>query len=256
MAAVQPFLSGAISKTVNMPQDVTVEDVKRLFIEAWRLKLKAVAIYRDNCKFSQPLKVDDKSSDNVVFPGAVRQVMPTLRNSKTFKFRLAGNEGFVTVGEYEDGTPGEIFIRVAKQGSTLSGVMDSLAIAVSHGLQYGIPLQVFVRAFINMSFQPQGLTDDPDIRISSSIIDYIFRKLAFLYLDYDCLVEMGIVDPERAKQEALKNQTKLVEPNTEKPANHYQVDNSAPMCVACGNQTQRSGSCYICRICGLTTGCS
>ena len=261
MAAVQPFLSGAISKTVNMPNEATVEDVKQLLVESWRLKLKAVAIYRDNCKFSQPLKVDDKSGDeDVVIPGTFRKEMPALRNSKTFKFKIASNEGFVTVGEYDNGDPGEIFMKFAKQGSTMAGIMDTLAISVSHGLQHGIPLRIFVAAFINMSFQPQGLTNDPDIRMSSSIIDYVFRKLAFLYLDQEELIELGIVDPDKLREDNLKNQTKLVDSEAEETpqqkAPRINTKSDAPICVSCGNQTFRSGSCYICRTCGLTTGCS
>ena len=223
MGAVQPFISGAISKTVNMPEDVTVEDVEQLHIDAWRLGIKAVAIYRDNCKVAQPLSTTKKEAvvveggddapagseaeaqvraaaariaeleaalaheqaAGVVDPvvvGAVRERLPRKRNSKTFSFRVADCEGYVTVGEYEDGRPGEVFIKVSKQGSTLAGIMDAFSISLSLGLQHGVPLATFVRKYANMKFEPAGITDDPELRIATSLVDYIFRRLALDYL--------------------------------------------------------------------------
>ena len=219
MGAVQPFLSGAISKTVNMPEEATVEEVEQLHIDAWKLGLKAVAIYRDNCKVAQPLsskkkeiekkveeKVEEKvaevlatlpvaattQDDKIVVKGVMRRTLPRVRKSRTYRFELADLEGYFTVGEYEDGAPGELFINVSKQGSTLSGVMDSFAIAVSQGLQYGVPLKRFAKSFRGASFAPSGITDDKDIRTASSITDYIFRRLALDYLPFDDRLELGL----------------------------------------------------------------
>ena len=201
MGAVQPFLSGAICKTVNMPEEATVEDVEQLHIDAWKIGLKAVAIYRDNCKVAQPLSTEKKDGEtvrrrhgqlaavdgpeqvieriveHVIVQEPVRQKLPRMRKSKTFSFRVADCHGYVTVGEFEDGRPGEVFLKVAKQGSTLAGIMDAFAISVSLGLQYGVPLEAFVEKFTNMRFEPAGMTDDPDLRIATSLVDYIFRRL-------------------------------------------------------------------------------
>ena len=188
MGAVQPFISGAISKTVNMPEEATVEEVEQLHLDAWKLGIKAVAIYRDNCKVGQPLSTAKKEPAAVepARPAAgarwssaivervitvkepVRQKLPRNRTSRTFEFRVADCKGFVTVGEYEDGRPGEIFIRISKQGSTLAGIMDAFAISISYGLQYGVPLRAYVETFTNMRFEPAGMTDDPDIRFATS----------------------------------------------------------------------------------------
>ena len=243
MAAVQPFLSGAISKTVNMPEDVTVEDVQQLHMDAWHRGLKAVAIYRDNCKVAQPLSMAKKaptlaegevrSSNSAaadvrkgsskeapvgavtaaieavnqpfVARSAVRHELPRMRNSKTFKFVVAGTRGYVIVGEYDDGSPGELFISSSKMGSTLRGVLDSFGIAVSYGLQYGVPLKSYVRAFANTSFAPAGVTDDPEIRTASSLIDYIFRRLGKTYLSFDERLEVGLasVDDQPEGQTSL-----------------------------------------------------
>jgi ribonucleoside-diphosphate reductase alpha chain len=219
MAAVQPFISGAISKTVNMPEDVTVEDVEQLHIDAWRMGLKAVAIYRDNCKVAQPLsstKKEDKQqeapgaaapapvaaptpaavaeavNDRIVVKGAIRRVLPRKRTAQTYKFRIADLKGFFTVGEFEDGTPGEVFVSVSKQGSTLRGLMDAFSISLSHGLQYGVPLKSFVKAMMSTSYAPSGITDDPEIRTASSITDYISRRLALDYLSFDDRLELGL----------------------------------------------------------------
>lgn len=274
MAAVQPFLSGAISKTVNMPEDVSVEDVEQIHMDAWKLGVKAIAIYRDNCKVAQPLKMAKKDgserlnnqqqTDGFIVKGAVRRDMPKMRASKTFEFKVADSKGFVTVGEYEDGTPGEIFLRVAKQGSTLAGIMDAFAISVSHGLQYGVPLKSYVKAFTNMAFAPSGLTDDKEIRTATSLVDYIFKRLAKSYLSFDDRLELGLASIEELG-EATEKQISLdvddsvaaKEPavSSDKGLENI-IDNSAPMCSACGNRTQRSGACYVCTACGLSTGCS
>ena len=295
MAAVQPFLSGAISKTVNLPESATVEDLEQLHIDAWKMGLKAVAIYRDNCKVAQPLSMAKKEGDKqetsksseedvnkIVLKGAVRRRLPRVRASKTYKFQIADLEGYFTVGEYEDGTPGELFVNVSKQGSTLSGLTDSFAMSVSHGLQYGVPLKRYVKALRGTSFAPSGITDDPEIRTASSITDYIMRRLALDYLSFDDKLELGLVNLE----DSSENQLSLISSSTEtsnltsetnsKPADPEPVkevivdeksieedefkisssDSTAPLCYNCGNQTQRSGSCYVCTSCGSTTGCS
>lgn len=301
MAAVQPFISGAISKTVNMPEEATVEDIEQLHIDAWKMGLKAVAIYRDNCKVAQPLSMAKKAGAKADAPvaaaaatpvalqeapvagrAAVRRKLPQRRNSKTYKFQIADLEGYFTVGEYEDGTPGELFISVSKQGSTLSGLMDSFAISVSHGLQFGVPLKSYVKTLRGTSFAPSGITDDAEIRTASSITDYIVRRLALDYLSFDDRLELGLASLDDMPEE----QTTLLEvaepqPVTvEAPAEPVAAavapspsvseapavasadakatvqDSTAPLCYNCGNQTQRAGSCYVCTSCGSTTGCS
>ncbi len=231
MGAVQPFISGAISKTVNMPEDVSVADVEQLHIDAWKLGVKAIAIYRDNCKVAQPLAMAKKEGAADPAPAAttsaaaapevvevekivervvekvvkvpVREKLPRSRTSRTFEFRVADCKGFVNVGEYADGRPGEVFLKVSKQGSTLAGVMDAFAISVSHGLQYGVPLRSFVEAFTNMRFEPAGMTDDPDLRIASSLVDYIFRRMAVDYLSYEERAELGILTVAERTQPTL-----------------------------------------------------
>lgn len=229
MAAVQPFISGAISKTVNLPEEATVEEVEQLHIDAWRLGVKAIAIYRDNCKVSQPLSTAKKEavkgelSEGLVAAGAEPQVvekivekvvekvikvptrekLPRHRTSRTFEFRVADCKGFVTVGEFADGRPGEIFLRISKQGSTLAGIMDAFAISVSYGLQYGVPLRVYVETLTNTRFEPAGMTDDPDLRIASSILDYIFRRLAVDYLSYEERAELNILTTGERTQPTL-----------------------------------------------------
>lgn len=306
MAAVQPFLSGAISKTVNMPATATVEDVEQLHIDSWKMGLKAVAIYRDNCKVAQPLSMAKKDgatektpeitpvsmaaapaavSDDgkIVLRGAVRRKLPRKRKSTTYHFEVADLDGFFTVGEYDDGMPGELFINVSRQGSTLAGLMDSFAISVSHGLQYGVPLKSYVKTLRGTSFAPFGITDDPDIRTASSITDYIVRRLALDYLSFDDRLELGIstlddmpeeqtslLDAEeqapaalaepvvrQAKTEDTEPVSQAMAPAAEPKDDKKAVkDTTAPLCYNCGNQTQRSGSCYVCSSCGSTTGCS
>jgi|JI10StandDraft_1071094.scaffolds.fasta_scaffold08713_5 ribonucleoside-diphosphate reductase alpha chain len=296
MAAVQPFLSGAISKTVNMPESATVEDIEQLHIDSWKMGLKAVAIYRDNCKVAQPLSMAKKDGDDkkepastpaestttddgrIVLKGAVRRKMPRKRTSRTYRFEVADLEGFFTVGEYADGTPGELFITVSKQGSTLAGLMDSFAISMSHGLQYGVPLKSYVKTLRGTSFAPFGITDDPEIRTASSVTDYIIRRLALDYLSFDDRLELGLAsfdDMPDEQTSLLGGETEPVESkgsdevetrpvqmsapketvSEAKPAKKS-ADSTAPLCYNCGNQTQRSGSCYVCSSCGSTTGCS
>jgi ribonucleoside-diphosphate reductase alpha chain len=197
MAAAQPFLSGAISKTVNMPEQVTVEDVEHAYVEGWKLGLKALAIYRDNCKVGQPLSADKKITTDTgavieVDQAPVRRRLPKQRPSRTTSFRVGDIEGYLTAGSYPDDGLGEIFVKVSKQGSTLSGVMDAFAIAVSVGLQYGVPLEALVAKFTNMIFEPNGMTDDKDIRIAQSLVDYLARRLAIDYLDVETRHALGI----------------------------------------------------------------
>jgi ribonucleoside-diphosphate reductase alpha chain len=239
MAAVQPFISGAISKTVNMPEDVSVEDVEQLHIDAWQLGVKAVAIYRDNCKVAQPLamakkegaddspagvapqvveveRVVEKIVEKVVtVKQPVRTKLDRNRTSKTFEFRVADCKGFVTVGEYADGRPGEVFLKVAKQGSTLAGIMDALSISLSYGLQYGVPLRTYVEAFTNTRFEPAGMTDDPDLRIASSLLDYIFRRLALDYLTKEEREELGILSVSERTQPTLPGVEETVVQNVQ-----------------------------------------
>jgi ribonucleoside-diphosphate reductase alpha chain len=278
--------------TVNMPEDVSVEDVEQLHIDAWKLGIKAVAIYRDNCKVAQPLamaKKDDASADassqatqviekivEKVIREPVRQKLPRTRASRTFEFRVADCKGFVTVGEYEDGRPGEIFVRVSKQGSTLAGIMDAFAISVSHGLQYGVPLRSFVEAFTGMRFEPAGMTDDEDIRIANSLMDYLFRKLAVLYLSQEERAELNILTTQERMQPTLPGVEETVvetRQGTELPPDPPSIESAstlfeqapaaaavrhsdAPMCMQCGVQMQRAGSCHACPSCGTTSGCS
>jgi ribonucleoside-diphosphate reductase alpha chain len=305
MAAVQPFLSGAISKTVNMPEEVTVEEIEQLHMDSWKMGLKAVAIYRDNCKVGQPLSMLKKGgnannettpvatesieniNDKIIVRGAVRRKLPRVRASRTYHFELADIDGYFTVGEYEDGAPGELFVNISKQGSTMSGLMDSFAISVSHGLQYGVPLKSYVRTLRGTSFAPAGITDDPDIRTSTSLIDYIVRRLALDYLSFDDRLELGLADIDDMPEEQVSLlgdeptsqpiEQKVVAtvatlaPATSAPApksspaavtkapkatQKVTRDESAPLCYNCGNQTQKAGTCYVCTSCGSTTGCS
>ncbi len=273
MGAVQPFISGAISKTVNMPAEVTVADIEKLHLEAWKLGLKAVAIYRDNCKVAQPLTTT-KKRPGLILPEAtqeeqlveqlvemaertpVRARLPRTRTSQTFEFRVADCKGYMTVGEYEDGRPGEIFIRVSKQGSTLAGIMDAFAISVSHGLQYGVPLRSYITALIGMRFEPSGMTNDPDIRMATSLMDYLFRRLALTYLSDDERSELSIFSTDERMQPILPGvEGSMVETRTGldiRPNSHP----DAPLCMQCGDRMIRAGSCFACPSCGTTSGCS
>jgi ribonucleoside-diphosphate reductase alpha chain len=265
MAAAQPFISGAISKTVNMPESVTVEEVEQLLVEGWKLGLKAVAIYRDNCKVAQPLSADKKKKavEAVVeLPGQpIRRRLPQNRPARTISFSVGEAEGYITAGEYPGDGIGEIFLRVSKQGSTLAGVMDAFAIAVSLGLQYGVPLEAFAQKFVNMRFEPSGITKDPDIRFASSIVDYVFRRLALEYLPVDKRGGLGVQSIEERKdyanEVAGEAQPRLIQlsdvPTAEAPSSRI-LD--APLCYSCGSKMQPAGSCYVCTSCGSTSGCS
>ena len=276
VAAVQPFLSGGVSKTVNLPETVTIDDVQQLHLDAWRLGVKAIAIYRDNCKVGQPLSVGS-AADTAPESGEaepVRRRLPRSRTSRTFEFRVADCKGYVTVGEYRDGRPGEIFVRVSKQGSTLAGIMDAFAISISHGLQYGVPLRAVVEAFVGMRFEPQGMTDDPDIRIASSLMDYLFRRLAIEYLSPEERAELNIFTTGERTQPTLpgveEQATETVQgadvpPDPPSVPSASQLttmsagtrgDPAAPMCMQCGTHMVRAGSCYACATCGATSGCS
>lgn len=290
MAAVQPFVSGAISKTINLPETATVDEVEELHLLAWHLGLKAVAIYRDNCKVGQPLSTSagsDVASDGLSEPDTatiaravddaiaemqrtpVREKLPRTRSSRTFSFRVADCHGYMTVGEYDDGRPGEIFLTVAKQGSTLAGIMDAFAISVSHGLQYGVPLRSYVEAFVNVRFEPAGITDDPELRIASSLVDYIFRRLALEYLPADERTTLGILSTEERLDPPLPGFESAAVPSTigsemaldpktpEQPAVDAAASgrSDAPLCLTCGDQMIRAGACYTCRSCGSTSGC-
>ncbi|MFZ1522721.1 MAG: vitamin B12-dependent ribonucleotide reductase [Candidatus Saccharimonadales bacterium] len=272
MSAVQPFLSGAISKTVNLPEDATAEDIENIHMQAWKLGLKAVAVYRDNCKFAQPLSTTKKDGESEEKTNetknsgqvATKHDLPKVRPSKTYEFKVGGVKGFLTVGEYDDGRPGEIFINVSKQGSTLSGLMDSFAISVSHGLRYGVPLRTYVKSLMNSNFAPFGATDDPSVPTANSIIDYIVKKLAEQYLPIDDRLELNLISIEDL--ENSPNQTSFLSEPVEKSQVVEEVKaarkayagnhDAAPLCSNCGNITQRAGSCYICTSCGSTSGCS
>jgi len=311
MGAVQPFLSGGISKTVNMPEDATVAEVERLHIDAWRMGIKAVAIYRDNCKVAQPLATTKKAAtvtssaeahdaelaqkveelekalerQTVVVKRPVHEHMPRKRKSSTFSFRVADCEGYVTVGEFPDGRPGEVFISVSKQGSTLAGIMDAFAISVSMGLQHGVPLATFVRHFTNMRFEPAGMTDDPELRIASSLVDYIFRRLSVEYMGETERHDLGILTVSERMQPTLPGVEEATTvdqpigfefpdevdlrargeagpaPTSSSSAAPGEVHlppatSDAPYCYQCGVQMQRAGSCFACPSCGTTSGCS
>ena len=316
MGAVQPFISGAISKTVNVPEEVSVQDIEQLHIEAWQLGLKAVAIYRDNCKVAQPLATAKKTvadpsaspaevhdaelalkvaeleralerQTTVVVKQPIRERLPRKRRSSTFAFRVADCEGYVTVGEYDDGRPGEVFMKVSKQGSTLAGIMDAFSIAISLGLQHGVPLATYVRKYTNMRFEPAGMTDDPELRIAQSLVDYIFRRLAVDYLPYEDRVELGVLTSQERTQMTLPGLEEATTHNipldagpgagaetemlpmpsaTPMPAvageppvvelRHSMIESDAPYCFQCGVQMQRAGSCHACPSCGTTSGCS
>ncbi|MFW6772649.1 vitamin B12-dependent ribonucleotide reductase [Nocardioides sp. CPCC 205120] len=315
MAAAQPFLSGAISKTVNLPETATVEEIEDVYLQSWKLGLKATAIYRDNCKVGQPLsdgggkakkdaadaadaaaaaQVVEKVVEKVVY-APTRKRLPKSRVSRTTSFTVGGAEGYMTSGAHEDGELGEIFLKLGKQGSTLAGVMDAFSIAVSIGLQYGVPLETYVSKFTNLRFEPAGLTDDPDVRMSQSIMDYIFRRLALDYLPFDERAGLGIYSAEERQRhletgsyepvEETGSASELLEApaieikpaaEEEKAAEAPVVKSAAkeahtsaellekitgtavdsPLCFTCGTKMRPAGSCYVCEGCGSTSGCS
>jgi len=283
MAAAQPFLSGAISKTINMPEESTVEDIMEAYIESWKYGLKAVAIYRDNSKRSQPLsaagkkeKVEEKVAveptpskveppspeQQDLFPGTRRRKLPSERDSVTHKFSIGGHEGYITVGKYKDGTPGEIFIKMAKEGSTLSGIMDAFALSVSISLQYGVPMRALVDKFINSRFEPSGYTGNPEIRYAKSIVDYIGRWLGAKFISPDYLDSDDSAEGEAAtttpaaggKAPASVTVMKMADP--EPPTRPRAAIDDAPSCSECGMLMTPNGSCYKCANCGSTSGCS
>ncbi len=304
MAAAQPFLSGAISKTVNLPETATVEEIEDVYLQGWKLGLKALAVYRDNCKVGQPLSdAKSKTSDSAVEAGGgtktvveyrpTRKRLPKARQSRTTSFTVGGAEGYMTAGTYDTGELGEVFLKLGKQGSTLAGVMDAFSIAVSIGLQYGVPLDTFVTKFTNLRFEPSGLTDDPDVRMAQSMMDYIFRRLALDHMPYDERAGLGIYTAEeRARALDTGVYAEVVEAEVEDQlesmaqsvpvADHSSsvaeasvadapagVHSSAelmekllgtaadaPMCFTCGTKMRPAGSCYVCEGCGSTSGCS
>jgi ribonucleoside-diphosphate reductase alpha chain len=291
MAAVQPFLSGAISKTVNMPESATVEDVEKIYLEGWKLGLKALAIYRDNCKVGQPLsagktaKATEKATEVApVEQRPVRRRLPKKRPSETVSFTVGGAEGYLTAGSYPDNGLGEIFVKLGKQGSTLAGVMDAFSMSISVGLQYGIPLEFYVSKFSNLRFEPAGMTDDPDIRIATSVLDYLFRRLALDHLPYEKRAQLGIfsaeertaqvaegygeVDVEGLRSSVAADPVEMESSAGAAPA-PVEVGSStellelrlgkaadAPLCMTCGTKMRPAGSCYVCEGCGSTSGCS
>jgi len=306
MAAAQPFLSGAISKTVNLPETATVEEIADVYYQGWKLGLKALAVYRDNCKVGQPLS-DSKSAkasaaadaaaaepiiEKIIEYRPTRKRLPKSRPSRTTSFSVGGAEGYMTAGSYPDDGLGEVFLKMGKQGSTLAGVMDAFSIAISIALQHGVPLETYVQKFTNLKFEPAGLTDDPDVRMAQSIMDYIFRRLALDHLSFDERSALGIYSAdERSRQldtgsyeapveiseaESLKAVEPVADkaPASPEAASAKPIDTSevrttaemfelitgtsvdAPLCFTCGTKMRPSGSCYVCEGCGSTSGCS
>ncbi|MCY7396560.1 MAG: vitamin B12-dependent ribonucleotide reductase [Nocardioides sp.] len=314
MASCQPFLSGAISKTVNLPESATVEEIEDVYFQSWKLGLKATAIYRDNCKVGQPLsggKGDNKGTDSnkasevepvestviekVVY-APVRKRLPKSRVSRTTSFTVGGAEGYMTSGAHDDGELGEVFLKLGKQGSTLAGVMDAFSIAVSIGLQYGVPLETYVSKFTNLRFEPAGLTDDPDVRMAQSLMDYVWRRLALDYMSFEERAGLGIFSAEERQRhletgsyelptEETGNASELLEglpvvevrgtsletsrpvveivPETHSPKTTAELFEKltgtavdSPLCMTCGTKMRPAGSCYVCEGCGSTSGCS
>ncbi|HSE69645.1 MAG TPA: vitamin B12-dependent ribonucleotide reductase [Nocardioidaceae bacterium] len=306
MAACQPFLSGAISKTVNLPETATVEEIEDIYLQSWKLGLKATAIYRDNCKVGQPLssgKGENKGKaaeaetkaepEKVIEYRATRKRLPKSRPSRTTSFTVGGAEGYMTSGSYPDDGLGEVFLKLGKQGSTLAGVMDAFSIAVSIGLQYGVPLETYVSKFTNLRFEPAGLTDDPDVRMAQSIMDYIFRRLALDYLPFESRSALGIYSAEERQrqletgsyqapaEEEFVSEADELKAETTEAAPVAPVEAKAakeapksahtsaelleaitgtavdsPLCFTCGTKMRPAGSCYVCEGCGSTSGCS
>ncbi len=309
MGAVQPFISGAISKTVNMPEAATVEDVEEIYFESWKMGLKALAIYRDNCKVGQPLSTGKTGGGSTAGtttgaegtvvatdPRPVRKRLPKKRPSETVSFTVAGAEGYMTAGSYPDDGLGEIFVKMSKQGSTLAGVMDAFSVAISIALQYGVPLETYVSKFVNMRFEPAGMTDDPDVRMATSVVDYLFRRIALDHLPYEKRAQLGIFSAEERSAQVAADYgtpppapTEAVDVETlrtsveaapaapalgitsatgARPADvsvgsstellELQLGKAAdaPLCLTCGTKMRPAGSCYVCEGCGSTSGCS
>ncbi|MBA3734979.1 MAG: vitamin B12-dependent ribonucleotide reductase [Actinobacteria bacterium] len=273
MGAVQPFISGAISKTVNLPETATVDEVAKLFVESWKLGVKAIAIYRDNCKVAQPLSGKKGDGAQTLLSAAAAPPLPATRRRRLpedrvevgRKFRVGDYEGYIHVGLYDDGTPGDIFVDIAKEGTTLAGLMNAIMISVSLGMQYGVPLEVYVSKFAHMRFEPSGMTNDPDIRAAKSIVDYIFRWMGKKFLTVDQQEEIGILSAEvRARlAEGYRNggdtPAATATPVEMAPPGQTALFNAfedAQECARCGGRMVRTGSCYTCRDCGTNTGCS
>jgi ribonucleoside-diphosphate reductase alpha chain len=297
LAAVQPFLSGAVSKTINMPATATVEDVKEIYTQGWKLGLKAVAIYRDNCKVGQPLSVSKRDDTTAAAPAPVtpapveyrpvRRRLPKNRTGVTTSFTVGGAEGYITANSYPGDGLGEVFLKISKQGSTLAGLMDAFSVAISVGLQYGVPLETYVSKFTNMRFEPAGLTDDPDVRMAQSIMDYIFRRLALDFLPSETRSAMGIYSAAQRTRQLetgsyeIPAEDKELSAQSVAPADHRPepaataqpapravhspmelieakqgLHADAPLCFTCGVKMQPAGSCYLCSSCGSTSGCS
>jgi ribonucleoside-diphosphate reductase alpha chain len=301
MAACQPFLSGAISKTVNMPETASVDEVEEIYFQAWKMGIKALAIYRDNCKVGQPLSDAKAKKAEAEVPAVqveyrpTRKRLPKARPSRTVSFTVGGAEGYMTAGSYPDDGLGEVFLKLGKQGSTLAGVMDAFSIATSIALQYGVPLEAFVNKFVNMRFEPSGLTDDPDIRMAQSIVDYIFRRLALDYLPYESREALGIFTVEERSAQVAQAYGSQMEIDVESLSQSVPVEehatpllegspavghgaggrslssvhssaelleaiqgkaSDAPLCMTCGVKMRPAGSCYVCEGCGSTSGCS
>jgi ribonucleoside-diphosphate reductase alpha chain len=305
MGATQPFISGAISKTVNVPREATVEEIEKAYVESWRLGAKAISIYRDGSKRTQPLNTSkagvadtrnaagtNVGADLQVRPAEIvrevvkvvetpkRKKLPDERSAITHKFDIAGHEGYITVGLFEDGTPGEIFLVMAKEGSTISGFADAFAQAISYALQYGVPLQALVDKFSHARFEPSGMTKNPEIRFAKSIVDYIFRWLATKFLSPEAQYRagvnieepvsrdsgLGVRDSAAADAHADSKVTIASKPDVgagfsrpdPKPSSFAAIKNQedAPPCSTCGSIMIRSGSCYKCTNCGTTSGCA
>jgi ribonucleoside-diphosphate reductase alpha chain len=265
MGAVQPFISGAISKTINMPNAATVDDIAEAYMEAWRLGVKAVAIYRDGCKRTQPLntaKTQAKAEPAAaahVEARPVRRRLPVDCQSMRHKFEVAGHEGYIHIGFHEDGAPGEIFIKMAKEGSTVSGLMDTIGILTSIALQYGVPLEALVQKFSHVRFEPSGFTKNPEIPMAKSLIDYVFRFLGTRYLHPDVRAEMGLGgsgDALVAPDAAATTVPGDVAAVTSSSKISFSPQADAPSCSDCGSIMVRNGSCYKCLNCGATSGCS
>jgi ribonucleoside-diphosphate reductase alpha chain len=257
MAAAQPYLSGAISKTVNMPNDVTPNDIMQTYIEAWKLGLKSIAVYRDGCKRTQPLSTSKEAPEKPKFKPQRRR-LPDERKSITHKFSIAGHEGYITVGTYEDGQPGEVFITMSKEGSTISGLMDGFATAVSLALQYGVPLRILVDKFSHMRFEPSGFTNNKEIPIAKSLCDYIFRWLGLKFLpkDEQPVVAMSDSLDATGKDKLTAEPTGPAGTMESNEKIVFQAQADAPSCHDCGSIMVRSGNCYKCLNCGETSGCS
>ena len=290
MGAVQPFISGAISKTINLPHEATVEDIEKAYVEGWKLGLKAIAIYRDGSKRQQALTTskekDAKKQNTVEVPAPNSQLpateeykprrrrLPDERRAITHKFSVGNHEGYMTVGLYDDGTPGEIFVTMAKEGSVISGLMDAFSTAISIGLQYGVPLPVLVNKFVHMRFEPSGYTSNPNIRIAKSLVDYVFRWMAMKFLTVDAQRAVGINAVEEVaeksdviggvpapRQDEVQPDLFAAQPQTANQklqtlTGTFDNHSDAPACDTCGSMMVRNAACYKCLNCGSTSGCS